>query len=258
MKFKSYLNESMGENIFDILDKIKKECGPYIKDVKASNKILLSGRNRAKMLFDKKRIRKDRNPLSTRQYQHDFYDMVFKKKFGVKLRSESMFCSLSYNTVTGYGRAYYVFPIGNYDIYYSNKVFDLFGIPFIGQTKPVDYFNDAYFLTQTWSSLLPILVGDGLYKIKDLYKNGNFSDSNDYKQFEKEWIEKIKKGLEFAFGETVDTYKTGSMSGINKMGIEVMLVSDYVYLLNKTITDDLLIKDYGRDDTLLKYIKSEM
>jgi hypothetical protein len=131
MKFQSYLNES-NTSIEDIVSTLKSECGDYVDQIKSLPYLkysLVSGRNETK-LFLKKPIRKDRKSLNTPSEIHNILDNLFYDKFGVKARSETMFCY--FNDINGlpngnlYGKYYLVFPINKFKLIYSEEVEDLY------------------------------------------------------------------------------------------------------------------------------------
>jgi hypothetical protein len=65
------------------------------------------------------KIRTDRKPKDTPLEMHQLLDKQFQKRFGIKARSNSLFCYFrninSYlRDRSGYGVPYYIFPIGNF------------------------------------------------------------------------------------------------------------------------------------------------
>lgn len=131
MKFQSYLNES-NTPIEEIISTLKSECGDYVDQIKSLPYLkcsLVSGRNETK-LFLKKPIRKDRKSLNTPSEIHNIMNGLFYDKFGIKARSETMFCyfndinSLSNGNM--YGKYYLVFPINKFKLIYSEEVKDLY------------------------------------------------------------------------------------------------------------------------------------
>jgi hypothetical protein len=77
---------------------------------------LFSGRKSEKD-FLMKDVRKDRIPKDTSQMKHIYYDLKFEEKFGIPLRSQTIFCTSNFITAKVYGNAYYIFPIDKYEIY---------------------------------------------------------------------------------------------------------------------------------------------
>jgi hypothetical protein len=53
-------------------------------------------------------------------------DKQFQKKFGVKARSQSLFCTNEYLSTLQYGNPYYIFPIGKYKTIWSPEIADLY------------------------------------------------------------------------------------------------------------------------------------
>lgn len=77
-------------------------------------------------------VRKDRRPLDTPQKIHDILDKWFDKNYGIRYRSSAMFAVFGKSNLF-YGKRYIVFPIGNFEYCYSNKVDDI-----------VEYLEDEY------------------------------------------------------------------------------------------------------------------
>jgi len=85
-----HLNEN---NPLDLLNLVqfKKDCLPYLKQLKKDNfKFLYSGRRKTDPIF-KQKVRKDRKPLDTPEEIHNLIDNEFFYQHGVKARSQSLF-----------------------------------------------------------------------------------------------------------------------------------------------------------------------
>ena len=122
MKFKNYLAENV--SVKKALEIILKDCKPFIKDYKKINKLLWSGRKNNTNIILKKTVRQDRTPLDTPLELHNFIDNWFYKKFGIKARSNAVFCKLGKSPY--YGRPYIIIPVGDYTTISSDKVPDVF------------------------------------------------------------------------------------------------------------------------------------
>lgn len=140
MKFLNYINENKYLEIIKLvhsrkkalalekmIEILEKDCRPFLNEWKrlGINDFLYSGRVDYKT-FTKKTIRKDRQPLNTPEAIHQIIDNWFNKKFGVKARSNSMFCSFDMDMIETYGYEHFVFPIGQYKVISSADVGDLF------------------------------------------------------------------------------------------------------------------------------------
>lgn len=125
IKFKNYfLNEEFSVNkILELLN----QCKPFLNDWKKTNmsSYLYSGR-KANSIWFEKNVRKDRKPMSTPIDVHNIIDKRFHEIFGIKARSQSIFCVSDINMAKSYGKAYYIFPKGKYDIIWSNEISDLY------------------------------------------------------------------------------------------------------------------------------------
>lgn len=131
MKFEKYiLNEAtkLSYNIDEIVEAIKNDCKPYLKDLGGLYKKhpFLSGRNNNPYDFSRGTVRKDRMPKDTPVELHDIIDNWFYKRFGIKARSNSIFCGLSLGGLSQYGLVKMIFPIGKYTAISSSNIIDLF------------------------------------------------------------------------------------------------------------------------------------
>lgn len=124
-KFKNYVNEELDE---EKLVQLLKPCKPFINDWKKTNSFgcLYSGRRGATKKWFEKKVRKDRKPLSTPVEIHNIIDKRFQEAFGIKARSQTVFCVSDINTAKEYGVPYYIFPKGKYEIIWSNTIDDLY------------------------------------------------------------------------------------------------------------------------------------
>jgi len=128
MKFYSYINETNDTD--KIIDIMIKKCKPFLNEIKNIPDVLdgkyylYSGRDKNDKYFTQK-IRKDRQPLNTPKEVHDFLDKHFQKIYGIKLRSNSLFCTLNRSDASSYGSTYIIFPIGKYKIFFNPNVLDM-------------------------------------------------------------------------------------------------------------------------------------
>ena len=68
--------------------------------------------------------RSNRQPLTTKPQVHELADDYFKRKFGIKFRSEAIFVSRSKSLAEAYGDPYVIFPLDRVDFAWSPKVED--------------------------------------------------------------------------------------------------------------------------------------
>jgi len=124
MRFQKYLYEQM-ETSEKLLETIKRYCQKYIKEYIRNDVFLYSGR-RSNKEWEIKRIRKDRKPQDTPEEIHNIFDDAFEDVFGIRLRSNSIFCYPDPRLSTWYGNIYMIFPFGDYEIYYHPEIYDLY------------------------------------------------------------------------------------------------------------------------------------
>lgn len=73
------------------------------------------------------RVRKDRQPKDSPVVVHKLADQFFEQNFGVRYRSESVFCTGNVGMADGYGTyVKAIFPIGYFNYCWSPKVADMF------------------------------------------------------------------------------------------------------------------------------------
>ena len=133
MRLQGYITEAYGVNRYSLklfymtLKDIWKDCKPFLKDFYNGDrtKFMYSGRSKDIEHFVGT-VRTDRKPKDTHIDLHNDLDDTFKKKFGVKPRSNSLFCSGDENIVYEYGTPYIIFPIGQYKFLWSTLIEDLY------------------------------------------------------------------------------------------------------------------------------------
>ena len=205
MKFYNYLNE---ESFEKKIEKLKIECAPFLKTIKNSSNLIYSGRNLSDPIIRKK-IRKNRVPRDMPLEIHKMFDNEFKKKMGIKVRSNGVFITKSEYTAESYGDLYYVFPSGkNYKIIYSPKVEDLYDVienkvrKYV-KTNHIELYSYIEYDFSRFSNI-------DLKKVPDL----------------KNFIEKEVKDL-------ISTYKiTNKILPSIEIEIEMVLICDYIWLLD--------------------------
>lgn len=123
----NYLNEDTRQILFDSLEKIENKCGPYLKEARKRSFRMYSGRKgQGDKILIEKTVRKDRKPKDTPIEIHNRLDDMFEKETGIRLRSNSIFCTMDYVEARKYGPPFMIFPIGNdYQLWYNENVTDL-------------------------------------------------------------------------------------------------------------------------------------
>jgi hypothetical protein len=151
MKFYNFLNENYDEDeARKILKILLKDCKPYIDILKKFNfaEYFLTGRRKplASDPIIKRKVRKNRDALDTPDVIHKWVDNWFYKKFGIKARSQTVFCTSSYGQAMNYGSVYFLFPIGKFEVIWSKKHQDLFRRSYMdkGLEDYQEYFMDDF------------------------------------------------------------------------------------------------------------------
>lgn len=122
MRFYNYINEEYWSSY---LNTIKKDCKPFLKNwrIRYNKNFLWTGRYEKD--FVRKKVRKNRTPRDTPLELHEFVDNWFKYEFGIRFRSNSVFCTSNMGEAEDYGHLYAIFPIGKYTTLSSGKIGDL-------------------------------------------------------------------------------------------------------------------------------------
>ena len=130
MRLQQYLNEASDEDIAKKrIALIWKNCQPFLKQMKSLNfeneNLLFSGR-KSSSDFTKKKVRKNRSPKDTSIDIHNWVDDWFYEKFGIRARSNTVFCTSDRGTSIEYGDVYVLFPIGKFEVIWSYHLKDLY------------------------------------------------------------------------------------------------------------------------------------
>ena len=150
--FKQYLSEadpkltSMKDN--ELMDRLEHDCAYFLHEASQQGFLIRGMRKRpagAKYLqhphprdpefdavpFWEIETRKNRQPTDTSLKTHEMLDRWFDDHFGLKARSQAVFCSGSsergVKAAREYGEAYLIFPIGKFKYVWSQNVSDLYG-----------------------------------------------------------------------------------------------------------------------------------
>jgi len=201
-KFYKYLNENIIE-MSKYEDQIIEECYTFLKMVKKDGYNFLYSGRRSNEIIEKKEIRKNRIPSDTPKEIHNIVDELFYKSHGVKARSQSLFTYPNDAFVGYYGKPYYVFPAGkNYKLVWNDDVGDLFG-----------YLNDYF---------------------KEIYTDRSTPFSVWWKEVKEDpkYFEEIKNELRDIIGGVIDEYKISRSTKRIPEYNEVMVVTDYTWLID--------------------------
>jgi len=135
MRLQQFINEKDEMDILDdiyeeFITKIYKDCKPFLKEIipiyRRTKDLLYRGMEYYdKKDYGKQRVRKGRTPSATPLADHIIFDKAFNDKFGVRARSEGIFCSFDESLADQYGDVYVIFPIGKFTALWSNAIYDL-------------------------------------------------------------------------------------------------------------------------------------
>lgn len=107
-------------------ERVLSECQPFLS--KAGGKMLYRGLPPKVItdFFTKHSVVKDREPVDTKPIIHDAMNAAFKHMYGIKFRSDAVFCTGDFHQAREYGNACAIFPIGEFDYLWSTKVGDAY------------------------------------------------------------------------------------------------------------------------------------
>ena len=125
MRLLNYLTEDNQVFNQQIKQILQKRCKPFLNEWDGK-RLLYRGMQGKYYPYGIKTTRTDRKPLDTKPNIHKWLDIVFEKKFGWKVRSESVFTTGSQRETTRYGKPYVIFPMDKYDYLYSLHIPDLY------------------------------------------------------------------------------------------------------------------------------------
>jgi hypothetical protein len=128
MRLNKHINEALGDSLtpetFSALKKVNKNFLKETKRIlKIDNHYLIRGMRTLSQDVTIKKVRTDRMPTDSLIGWHDAMNDIFQSKFGIRARSEAVFCAFRY---VGYGNKYIIFPIGDYYFIYSRSITDLY------------------------------------------------------------------------------------------------------------------------------------
>ncbi|MBD3352319.1 MAG: hypothetical protein GF364_12605 [Candidatus Lokiarchaeota archaeon] len=103
-------------------------CSNYINELRNNDEavcLLRGSKNYTDTELSKSFVRKDRKPRNTPLIFHNYANLWFSNKFGIRYRSESLFCTGNYFMASRYGDVFAIFPIGEYRVCWSPSVEDM-------------------------------------------------------------------------------------------------------------------------------------
>jgi len=117
---KQYDIEILANNIIN-------ECSEFLQEINYDLVYkLFRGIPKLNSLYGKKHTRTDRRPMSNDYRTHEYFNLYFKRKYGVAFRS-SVFATGRAAAAITYGTLVNIFPIGKFDYLWSPDITDLYG-----------------------------------------------------------------------------------------------------------------------------------
>jgi hypothetical protein len=249
MKFRRFVLENDFTDNFDI---IRQQIIDAITSQKLEkNHCLFRGFAKKLDTLGEFKIRTDRTPLDTSKELSTKMDSLFNKKFGVKLRSASLFCTYSISLANSFkrlGETAIIIPKPGSSFYFSEVVKDMTRFLYFPKSSEMitalDYkADDVKDLADSFGITVP-----------DFLRNNSFG----------QLYTTAKEDQSFKFNEDpstklltimVDTYKRSDSMPVYSTykDNEIMITSDSYYYVK--ISSDSKIKTYKELLELLKEIK---
>lgn len=266
MRFKQYIiNETNLNNISDVdmINSLVKDCKPFLKELLKSLKndrlFLLSGRKNTVNFF-KRKIRTDRIPIDTPVEYHNYIDDLFHKKFGWKARSNSIFCTGSFDTAEEYGnKVYMIFPIDQYKILWSPKVGDLYTkffeddnllpenaddiMDFDNYELEQQAIDDLNFEYEEYVNLLE--PDEDIMEYDDWLENENYLEDKKYELAEIK-ADQNKRENEETLKEIIYGYTDKNLNKALKSKHEIMVNTKEYYGVDHNLNYDMLLKYFTK------------
>lgn len=134
--FKTFISEVTNTDkkdlIENIINTIKRDCKIYLENNNKRNSLYRGiSKNFSSSFknkyFNKLYSRSRKEPLHTNKLVNDYFNKVFEEKHGISnIRDVSIYVTVTKETAEDYGNIFIVFPIGDYNIWYNERVNDLF------------------------------------------------------------------------------------------------------------------------------------
>ena len=131
MRLQQYIKEEITHPEVKKLVKFANDISPWLKycdNNGIKNRLFWRGTNHfLNNKFQLRKMRKSRNPVDMNEYTHDQFDDAFYNCFGIRARSQSVFCFSRGRRARHYGdHINVVLPKGKFDIIWSPTVKDLY------------------------------------------------------------------------------------------------------------------------------------
>lgn len=230
MRYRQYLNETINDKVtLQIgVEVVYKHCMPFIKDLisggfdylQKNDDLLYSGRNKNKNVFVQ-HTRTNRKPVDMDYDLYLIYDKLFYKKFGIKGRSNAIFCSGDISVVSSYGAPYIIFPAGKYKFLWSDQIKDLYMDKYSSIT--IDLIINEYQQYRRHKLRLLTNKSDIIKFVKEYPVD--FYSAPDTNKFKIDFYKKLNK-------KVIDTYYTSNIMTAIKSGHEIMIKCSYYVGLN--------------------------
>ncbi len=255
MRLHNYINEE--KDYKSISYKILSDCKQYfdlVRKENVDNIFLYRGTYKNVKSYKKIKTRKNRIPTDMCKNLQFLLDNYFKKYFGIKARSETVFCSPSEKSISKYGNIYIIIPIGKFDYIWSKNIIDLYS--YLTSSYSLEYDTICYdesMVKGKWNeSFGKNQNGTWFYDGKNTGKKYQYdvqkAVEDDGENFDKnklewvpmisfdEWYKNIKNKAKKDFEEIVkyNYVKNKKFKLLMDVynNVEVMLNCDYYYLIN--------------------------
>lgn len=172
MRLAKFINEDNLTKDEKLLERFHKDTTQWFAEM-GGQKVWRGTKQRVKAL-EKRQARKNRRPKDTPQEVHEYFDALFKKKFGWSARSEGVFAATSPYPPEQFGTVYIMYPCNGYKYIWSDTTNDL-----TRELMDSDVLDGSYDVDVNWKDEaarkeIADMIMDG-YTNKDLPKASNYS-----------------------------------------------------------------------------------
>ena len=236
-RLQNYINESY--NATELLPYLKKDCKPFLKELKKSSPIKFFYRGNRKKNSSgilKIQSRLDRKPLDTPELVHNMLNKEFNNKFGWDVRN-GIFATSDVAYAGGYGESSLFFPIGKYEYVWSPVIKDMYD--YIGA-------GDSNYLSEITDVLYGEYSNYFIGRLKKMFVRGTSYDGPTskniitFEEYKKDYFKKMLDDFDNTIKKAVGTYQSTNMKASLQKGNEVTFRCKEYYLIDNYYEDKLI------------------
>lgn len=216
---------------------IKKECIPFLEVSNEWGNIFSRGMNSSNFA-GKSTVRHNRPPKDMPGPVHEIFDEYFREVHGWPYRSASLFVTSDTEQASEYGDVHYIFPIGEFEVCWSNKTHDL-------------YSTFRAKINSLYTEIFSDIKDNELFKEDDEFFEFPMHAHDFFNEYERLWMKYdfVKSSFDKRIREFIESleYQIGNVKGAMAFAGEIMVKCDEYYHLNigSPIFDDTIEAIYS-------------